>query len=354
MVNLQSAWYSSIAETNRNQWNNLVRQSDQSTVFHRYEWVRSVEAGFDYEPRHVVVEKGGNPVGAMPNFLTELPVPDEVTRSLPDFQPFRKVVSLEPGFGGPITVTNEGESLDHLFDTLEASVGRGDVYHALRSTDLSNVRYGEYLQSRGYEPTFDTCLFFLDLQDGWETIRDNMDKERRKDLRKAHEQDYRVEVHSLEEDFETTYDYYVRNIERVGGSVLPRAFLRELADRLGDRIRVFTAVVDGEIVGRYVHLLDEEASVLRHWLSAIPDTESYQYHPSELLHERAIKWGREHEYEEYGFGPTGAHFSNSVFRFKQKYGGEAVPLFKMEKGYSPVVWPLFKFARRKYVAATDR
>jgi len=354
VVELQSEWYPTITETNRNQWNNLVEQADQGTVFHRYEWLRSVEAGFDYEPRHVVVEKDGNPVGLMPNFVTELPLPDELTRSLPDVQPLKRVTTVEPGYGGPVTVTNERESLDLLFDTLEASVERGGVYHAVQSTDLSNVRYGQYLQSRGYEPSLDTCLFFLDLDDDWETVRENMDKERRKDVRKANEQDYRVEIHPLAEDFETTYDYYVQNVERVDGNVLPRAFLRELADRLDDRIRVFRAVVDGEDVGRYVHLLDEEASVLRHWLSAIPDTDCYQYYPSELLHERAIKWGLERDYGKYGFGVTGAHFSNSVFRFKQKYGGEVVPLFDMKKGYSSVVWPLFKFARRKYFETTKR
>lgn len=351
MVDIRSTWYSGISQTNKNQWNNVVKYSDQSTIFHRYEWIRSVELGFDYEPRHVAAMKGENPVGVMPNFVKELPLPDGLARVLPSVRPLQMVTSSEPGFGGPITVTNERESLDRIFETLEDLAGRRDVFHSLQSADLSSTRYGTYLQSKGYEPTLDTCLFFLDLGDDWETIREQMDKERRRSLRRAGEQDHRVEILPLDEDFERTYDYYVKNTQRVGGNVLPRAFLQELADRLGNRIRVFTAIVDGETVGRYVHLLDEEASVLRHWLSAIPDTEKYEYYPSELLHERAIKWGIEHGYDRYGFGPTRAHFSNSVFRFKQKYGVDVVPLFEMEKGYSSLTWPLFKSGRRKLVAA---
>lgn len=349
MADIQSTWYPSITETNENQWNNLVKYADQSTLFHRYEWIRSVELGFDYEPRHVVAKKGENPVGVMPNFVRELPVPDDFAGLLSGAQPLRMVTSLEPGYGGPITVTSQRESLDHIFETLDDLARRRDIFHSLRTADLSNIRYGTYLQSRGYEPTFDSCLFFIDLGEDWETIRENMDKGRRKDLRRASEQDYRVEIQPLDEDFERTYEYYLKNIRRVEGNALPRTFLRELANRLGDRIRVFTAIVDGETVGRYVHLLDEEASVLRHWLSAIPDTENYEQYPSELLHERAIKWGIEHEYERYGFGPTRAHFSDSVFRFKEKYGVDVVPLFEMEKGYSPLVWPLFKASRRRWV-----
>lgn len=351
MAGIRSTWYPSISQANKNQWNNLVKYSDQSTVFHRYEWLRAVELGFDYEPRHVVAKKGGNPVGAMPNFVKELPLPDELTRYVPSTQPFRVVTSSEPGFGGPITVSDERESLDHLFGTLEDLAKPTDVFHSLQSADLSSSRFGTYLETKGYVPTVDTCLFFLDLDEDWDTLQGQMDKGRRRDIRRAAEQDARVEIHPLDEDFERTYDYYVKNTERVGGNVLPPRFLRELADRLGDRIRVFTAIVDGEIVGRYVHVLDEEASVFRHWLSAIPDAENYEYYPSELLHERAIKWGQDHGYGQYGFGPTRSHFSNSVFRFKQKYGADVVPLFKMEKGYSPM-WPVFRFGRRKWLEAT--
>ncbi|WP_313696276.1 GNAT family N-acetyltransferase [Halorarum halobium] len=337
-----------VADVNENQWNHVVSQSERGTLFHRHEWIRALEDGFEEEGRHVVVEKKGNPVAVLPNVLRELPLPDTVTDPLPSDPPLRMVTSSSPGFGGPLLLTDERESLDLLFDGLESSVGRGVVFHRLESHDLTNVRYGQQLQGRGYEPTFHTCLFVLDIDGDWESVRSRMDKERRKDLREAHEQEYRVEVSRLGDDLDATYEPYVANMERVDGTVLPRAFLESLAEEFGDRVRVFTAVVDGREVGRYVHLLDEEASVLHHWLSAVPDASNYQYHPSELLHEHAIKFGMEHGFDEYGFGKTGAHFRNSVFGFKQKYGARAVPLFSMEKGLSPVAWPLYKFGRRRY------
>lgn len=350
---LEAHQYSSVEEADENQWNNLITQSAHGTIFHRYEWLRAVERGFDFEPRHAVVEKRGNPVAAMPNFARELPLPDRVARALPFPQPFREVTSAYPGYGGPVTVTDEGASLGLLFQTIERSAGPRDVSHHLRTPTLSFIRYGKYLQRRGYRPSFDTCLFFIDLADGWESIFDNMAKSRRRDVRRAREQDYRVEVGRMADEFDLTYDYYERNIERVGGRVLPRAFLEAISDGFGERLRVFSAVVEGGDVGRYVHILDEEASVMHHWLSAIPDESNYQYYPSELLHERAIKYGVEHGFDRYEFGPTGAHFSNTVFRFKEQYGGRPYPLFKMVKGYSSVVWPVYVYLRDAYAARVD-
>lgn len=349
MSALDPTLYRSIEPINENQWNNVVTQSDRGTVYQRYEWVRAIEEAFDHEPRHVVVEKGGNPIALMPNFKTDLPVPDAVTETLPVAPPLEQLVSLPTGFGGPVVLTDEAEALDLLFDGLEATSERTVVNHAIETYDLEYVRYGQYLQTRGYEPSFESCLFLIDLTDGWDAILENMDKGRRRDVRKGNEQEYRIDIDPLGTDLETTYDWYVKNLERVDGSPLPKAFFESLADRLEDRLRVFRAVVEGEEVGRYVYLLDDEGDVLHHWLSAIPDSDNYRYHPSELLHERGIKWGIEQGYERYNFGKTGSHFSNSVFRFKHKYGGTAVPVFKVEKGYSRVAWPLYQLGREKYV-----
>ncbi|QLG61004.1 GNAT family N-acetyltransferase [Halorarum salinum] len=346
MSELHAETYRRIDDVNGNQWNNVVSQSKLGSLYNRHEWMRAIESGYDFEPRHVVVEKKGNPVAIMPNFVRELPVPDSITHALLGGLPFESLTSTYPGYGGPLILSDEREALDLLFEELESSRGPTLVYHRIQSNDLSHVRYGRYLQDRGYQPRFDSCLFFVNLGDGWESIRDDMDKERRKDLRKAEEQDYTVDVAPLADDFDGTYDAYARNTERVGGTVRPRAFIESLADAFGEQILVFTARVDGREVGRYVHLLDEEASVLRHWLSAIPERENYRYRPSELLHARAIRFGIEEGYDEYGFGVADAHFHDGVFRFKRKYGARPVPMFRMEKGYSRVVWPLYRLGRR--------
>lgn len=254
----------SVTEVNENQWNNVVEQADRGSLFNRYEWLEAVETGFDAEPRHVVVEKKGNPVGFMPNFVRELPLPDSVQESLPVKFPIKLATTSYPLYGSPVLVSEKDETIDLLFDGLAAVTGPEVISHRITSCDLSYVRYGQYLHDRGYQPQFDKCLFFLDLQDGWETIRDNMEKERRKDLRRAHEQDFRVDMEPLGAELRTTYDAYVENLERVGGNVFPFEFLEALAENFSERVLVFKAIVDGQEVGRYLHLRDEEASILHH------------------------------------------------------------------------------------------
>ncbi|MFC6990776.1 GNAT family N-acetyltransferase [Haladaptatus sp. GCM10025707] len=340
----------SIDEVNENQWNNLVTHADQGTLFHRHEWLAAIENGLDYEPRHVVVRKDTNPVAIMPNFVSALAVPNDVANLLASSLEISVMKSGGIGYGGPIITNNERENIDLLFDALEATTEPQILYHLISTADLGQIRYGQYLRSRGYEPKSNVATFFIDLSAGWEDILAGMDKSRRKDIRRSHEQDYHVEITPIGSDMCRTYDMYEKNTRRVGGNLIPFSFFETLRDYVPDRVRVFTATVDGEIVGRYVYLLDTEKSILHHWFSAIPERECYDHYPSELMHTRAIKWGIEQGFKEYSFGAAGSHFDNSVFRFKTQYGAKAVPVLRWERGTNPLVWPLFKFGRQRFVA----
>jgi predicted N-acyltransferase len=66
--------YSSIDAVNQNQWDNLVGNSDRGSLFQSYLWLSVLEATLDVEPRHIVVSKDGNPIGVLPNFITNVPV----------------------------------------------------------------------------------------------------------------------------------------------------------------------------------------------------------------------------------------------------------------------------------------
>ena len=336
----------SVHAYNENQWNNLVIHADQGTLFHRHEWLAAVEEGLDRDPRHVVVSTDSNPVALMPNFVQPFQPPLDAATAVSDALGLGVMKSADVGFGGPIVARNEAETVERLFDALEATITQRILYHRISTYHPGHVRYGQYLESRGYEAKADLATFLLDLSTGWETILETMDRSRRKDVRRAHEQEYRVEIGPLDEDIRRTHEMYAKNTERVGGTVKDFSFFRALQDRLPERVRVFTAVVDGETVGRYVYLLDRENDTLHHWLSAIPDRDCYSFYPAELMHSRAIKWGIERGFEEYSFGRAGAHFDNGVFRFKNQYGAEPVRVLRWERGPNPLVWPAFKYGRR--------
>lgn len=343
-----TAVLTSIRAAEENQWNNLVTQAERGSLFHRYEWLAAVEDGLDSEPRHAIVRNDGNPVAVLPIFTSAIQLPHDAADTAASALDVSVLTSGEPGYGGPVVASDERENLDRLLDAVDATSDPRTLYHRISTHDLGHIRYGQLLAARGYEPTMDLATFVIDLADDWDTILDNMDKERRRDVRNAHDQPYRVDVDPLGDDLERTHEMYAANIDRVGGNLLPQSFFEALSDHVADRVRVFTAVVDGDTVGKYVYLLDTERSVLHHWLSAIPDRDCYDAHPSELMHARAIQWGIERGFDQYSFDTAGSCFDNSVFRFKAKYGGRAVPVLRWERGTNRLAWPLFKFARSKY------
>lgn len=327
---------------------NLVEQGTGGTLFHRYEWLAAVENGLDWEPRHVVVRKGQNPVGFLPNFGRSVSLPHAVAERVADAASIETLVPPPPGYGGPVVTGDEAEVVAALFDGVDAIDGATALFHRVQSYEVGAIRYGRALEARGYEPRLDRCTFVLDLDAEWETIRERMDSGRRKAMRRSAAQDAEVTMIGLEDGLDATHEMYVGNMERVGGEVRPKSFFEAIAKQLPERVRVVRAEVDGREVGRYVLLLDEEGDVLHHWLSAIPDSDDFEAYPSELLHRRAIQWGLAEGYDRYSFGPTAPHLADSVFRFKEKYGGRAVPLLSWEKGTLPVAWQAYKMGRSWY------
>ncbi|MFD1647760.1 GNAT family N-acetyltransferase [Haloarchaeobius litoreus] len=342
----------SVHEVNENQWNNLVEQADLGSVFHRHEWLALVEEYVpECRPLHVVVSKKGNPVGLLPNFAGPIYLPT-ATR-LGNRLPLREVVSVDPGFGGPVVSTSERDCLELLFDALDEETGMGTLYHAIRTNDLGYVRYGKWLAKRGYEPTLVNCRFRITLDEEWPEIKSSMQSGRRRALRQADEEGVEVVERSLDRSAATElYDDYVANVERVGGVPYERPFFEAMLTEFSDRVRVFSAVHDGERVGSYVNILDDEQETVHFYFSALPDEDCFSHHPSEVLHRRGIRWALDNGYRYYDFGATGAHFDETVFQYKSRYGGEAVPTLQWRKGHSRVGWPAFKLGRNVYQKAT--
>ncbi|UIP01457.1 GNAT family N-acetyltransferase (plasmid) [Halobaculum sp. CBA1158] len=326
------------------QLNNLVQQSDGGTLFHRHEWLAAVEEGLAGEARHVVVRTDGNPVGLLANVATAVPLPDGTDCRVADRIPLQYVAPPPPGYGGPVVAGDTGEVLARLLDPALLPDGT-TLFHRVQSYESDALGYARTLEAMGYDARLAECTFFIDLRKDWETILGEMSSSRRRAVRNAVDQEFSVEIEPLGADLSRTYDRYHANVDRVGGDRLPRAFLAALAERLPDRVRVFTATVDGREVGRYVYLLDDEGGVLHHWLSAIGDSDDFDRYPSELLHREAIRWGIDRGYDRYSFGPVEPHYDNSVYRFKRRYGGTPVQSYRWERGHIPVAWRAYNLAR---------
>ena len=329
--------YDSISGINKNQWNSLVEHSKLGSFFHRYEWLESIENGIGLKAKHIVLLKNDNPISIFPNFIICIKK-----------TPFKRLSSINPGFGGPVITSHEKEASNLMLKNI-SKICRGSIIsHYISTLSFGYVRYGQYFEKEGYQPNLGSCRFIIDLNKNYEDIKSSMGKGKRWALNKISKKDIDIRDENIcDETLKNFYEIYKKAMKRVGGNTCPFQFFISLENSASERIKIFTAVVEEKEVGKHLYILDREQSSLHHFFSAI-DEPNFKYYPSELIHEYAIKWGIENNYKIYDFGGTDAKFDNGLFKFKEDFGGQVVPTLSWEKGYSKLGWSLFKIGRSLY------
>jgi hypothetical protein len=325
-------------------WNDVVARSRMGTVFARTEWLRAIERGTDATARHVVVSRDESPVGICPNFVSDIDLP----LSLPDRLTPCELVSVAPGFGGPIVTGDYEATFDRLLDGLGVAATDGVWGHRIRSLDGDASQYADLLDARGYVPSVPTCQLVVDLTQPFEGVLAGWDKDRRRTARKAHEAGMTVtRPDPTASEREAFYDAYAAMIDRVDGVRFDPEFFEVLFESLADRIVLFRADLDGEPVGWHFYLRDDEQSDLHHFFSGLRE-EHFGHHPSSRLHEAAMEWGKEAGFETYNFGESNADVTEGGFRYKSQYGGEVLPVLTWERGLARGRWAAYRAARRLY------
>lgn len=346
MAALDSEVIESIDEVNENQWNNIVSQTDQSTSFHRTGWLRAIEDGLEYEARHVVVRKKGNPVAICPNFVIPIVLPFDPPIDLTQVG-LAQLSSVSLGFGGPVISADRDRSFERLFDTIEAMAGWTTIVHRLRILDPGHVQYAQKLRARGYRPVLSTCRHWLDLTD-YQQITDEMEKERRNEIRTASQYEPEIVEEEVTRDaMREFYAEYRKTMERIGGRTLPLAFFNALADHFSEHIEIFTARVDGTSVGSHVYLRDEEQDSMHHFFSGV-DEDHFEYSAPTVIHDYALRWGIENEYATYDFGETSSDYGDGLFKYKQKFGTQIEPVYEWERALAPIRWGAYRKALDVY------
>ena len=316
----------SVDEVGESKWNNFVDQSRLASFFHRYGWLKAYEEGTSSKPRHIVAYKSGALVAGFPNFIEKIPR-----------TPFNRLSSIRPNHGGPLILTDEAEILSLFHREISNVCGGRVVSHRIMSSEHGNVRYGANLKRRGYRVDVDNCVFRISLDRSWEEVMAGMGNERRYDLRKGKESDYRIVDEEInEENAMRFYSAYTNIIAKVGGIPQPPGLFRAVTKYMSDNTKLFTIESDGSYLGGFIHFLDERNRTILATFSSVDNT-PFKY-ATELLHEYSMRWGKENGYLLYDFGGTPSDFEDSLFRSKDKYGGGVVPSFGWEKGFSTLGW----------------
>lgn len=319
--------HTSISEINENQWNQLARHAYTGSIFYRAEWLQAIEESYDCDVQYITVTKDGNLLGALP----------QVVESFAG-TPLKWLVKPPMGYNGPAILTDESEVFELIANASLSSLKTPIVAQLLSVPNTETLRYGTKLERKGYVPILTTCKFTIDLNSPWENIKSGMEKERRRNLRKADSLNYEVkELSQSEAVLDRLAEKYDSTLERVGGNTVPRAFFGNLCEYMSEEVKIFSASVDGENIGKLLCLADEDQSTL-HWLVSAIEDEHFEYYPTEILLRHSIEWGLEHGYDEYNFGGTPADFEHGLFKFKSEWGGRVEPVVRWlyVRGFGPV------------------
>lgn len=308
--------YDSVDQIDGNQYRHLLEQSETASIHHHPGWLGALERGLGKEPRHVVVEDGGNPVGALPNFLDPL-----------GSTPFARLVSVNPGRGGPVLSTTWEPVLDRIFEALNDLMDWRIVEHELRTDVVEQLSLAGYVEEQGYEVSVGG-KFVLRLDGSWDEVLDSMHKDRRYDIRKATETDHEVcELELSPENVADFYSDYCRKMGELGTPRHPRTFFDELVEGLEDRLVLVTNVADGERRGYHLYLMDDFTSTIRHYMMTVT-RDDYEYYSGELLHRHMIKRGLEKGWDRYDFGGRDIDFRDGGFKYKAQFGGDLVGSYR--------------------------
>ncbi len=329
--------HQSVAEVKQNLWNRLVENSCLGSVFHRHEWLKTIEEGLGWAGHHFVVYKNANPIALLPNVVRKH-----------DAFPLREMNSLRPGFGGLVAGLHEKESFDLIFNDIERNGGKTAHLHRIRSLNLDHIRYGRDLEKHRYRMRSNECRLVIDLRNGEAHEQPGISKSKLNRLKKTLMLELEIRDEEISElNLNEFYAMYLETMQRVAGKAYPLQFFLSMKENMAGRLKLWRLIVEGNTLAFKLQLLDLQRSSVHAFISAA-DHRFLKLHPSELLHRHLVSWSRINGFREYDFGSTQADFSGGTFQFKFELGGLAKPVLVWEKESSPLTALCLKAARRLY------
>ena len=152
-----------------------------------------------------------------------------------------------------------------IADEMSVQTTGRTIGHLLRPASGRSLRYGTRLRDRGYVPSIRDCQFVLDTDRPWEAVSTDLSQKKRRNLRKADGAGVTAtDVPVTADSIRSCGERHAAHMDRLDGDGASASFLRPLFERLGDRLKLFRATVDGKSAGFSTHS-GATASLLGYW-----------------------------------------------------------------------------------------
>ena len=295
-------------EKQKEQWQEYISHSGQSTFFHQLGWRRLVLDSFGHRAHYLCAREGGEIKGILPLFRLKHPFWGDYLISLPfavyggicadDEQTGRQLLAAAVRLGEKLGV--EHIELRHL-QPLRAELACKDLY----------------------------MTFELELHPDPEIIWKQMRKRNRNILRKGiksglklHRQPTAHWRQPEEGELNTFYHLFARTQTALGTPVLPRRWFSHLLKNFPGQIRLFSTEYQGKIINSLM--------VFRYKDTLSPSYIGYdhrylQYAPNNFILWEAIRYGCLNGYRRFDMGRS--RRGTGSFNFKRYWGIEPQQLY---------------------------
>jgi len=304
-----------VKDINLEEWNELLLNSREATVFHTKEWIEVLMKTYhNYEPLYIIANENGKVIGGMPVF-------DDKRFGVHNF------LSMPLStYGGPVSLDADAmvvESILRKFSKLGEKLNPG----LLRVIDLS--KKCDVLKSFAFhERKFSTHI--LDLNCSLDYIWTNkINKKTRNEVRQSQKREVTVESVKNKVDVHLCYEMITNLAKRHNTTPLPF----ELYDNLF-KIMPKSGLVRWEVakyknipIANCIYFTYKDK--MFYWMNA--SYKEYQnLRPNDLLVYSMIRWGVENGYKYCNFGASPPE-AKGLIRFKESWGAEKVEYLMYEK-----------------------
>lgn len=309
-------------------WNTYVNRSEQGTIFHRYEWLKTVERHSSASLHTYIGMKGETVIGLFPFYKMKK-------------GPFKVIFSPLPGMGipflGPMLIldpkmkqkTTEKTNKNFIEGWLETveSIISPSYYKIIMVPEYNDARpfsWGDFSLSISY-------TYRIDLNREEDDIINNFSKSARSPIRDANENDY-----DIREGDEDTIDFIWSQInrrykEQSRSYPLKKEYLKDVYHSLPeDKISIYEGFVNGKRVSGCLSV--HSSKVYYRWVGSPKPKDRLDVEINDLLHWRTIRDGIAKGIPWYDL--IGAN-TYRICRYKSKFNPELIQYHNVERGTMP-------------------
>jgi FemAB-related protein (PEP-CTERM system-associated) len=301
-------------ESDRDNWNQFVKESRFTTPFHLWEWGEIISDVYKQKRFYILVESESNIVAVLPLIYVKSRIFGNKLISLPFCE-----------YGGFIFESRSQFNSLALKLLLDFTKRLGAELHVdyieLRSPPvddsvIKNLISYEYLRNEQYV-TFK--LTFKKREELWKGLK----KKTRNAIRKALKSAVKARIAEDDRDLLNYYELYLETQKRHGSPPHAYDFFKLIWDKFHKLGYVYVwlanyknEVIAGNITFRFRDKMN--------WWSNVTKTKYRNLNPTNLLLWTAMEWGFDNNIEIFNFGRT--RKGSSVHRFKRGWGGSEVVL----------------------------